>query len=124
MTSPELADAYRATSRAVRRSEARDAFIDRRVRELRILLAQTPMSATVDSQWAVASHVPIAVDMVAWVMETHDDPTLTLAQAVTSDFSAKRMQANYLEARAAAEADALAGDYFDDASILFEQGGM
>jgi len=124
-TDPELDDAYAETARGVRIAEARDAFIDRRVRELRLAVVASPLTAMVDSMWAIEARVPIAVDMVAWVLETYGDPHVALAKALTYGTAAARLRDAYTEARATAEADAKADDYWlDDATVLFQRGAM
>lgn len=116
-----LADAYRTTARQVAAETARDAFITRVYDEtLRALAENKPTTA----YWDVRPVTSICADMVAWVLETDDDPTATLGRALASPtIFAKALRERYALARAEHEADRRCWTAESEEAREWERGG-
>ena len=122
-TDPALADAYRTTARSVRREQARDAFIAQRSRALRLMLATTPHGA-IDAIWSMDTPTTVQAELVAWVLETSTYPDAELGAAMFNASARDALVTQFAQAYAVSECNALGDDRFDDAAMLFEQGGM
>lgn len=94
--------------------DARNRFAARRRPELRRLLNERPLTATVDAgAWSEETGaIPVGSDFSAWMVESIDDHERALAEALFDPLARARYVGRYAAARAAAEADALGVEYF------------
>ena len=102
---------------ADRLEAARERYSARRRPELRRLLAERPLSATLKAgPWSTErGHIPVMADLCAWVIESIDDHERALAELVLDPGKRIAYVARYVEARAAADADAMSAEDFDQA---------